>query len=336
MVKMAQYGVGHGHAAGKMQAMHESPEVEVVGIYEPSPEKRARAEGMGAYIGLRWFDTEAEMLNDAGILAVASEGNNIESLSQTEAIVAAGKHVWYDKPAGDVWEQWQRVVAAARQQKLHIQMGYMLRYNPSFRQVSDWARSGFLGQVFAVRAHMSMRLSAEAMEAISAHRGGIHYDLGAHMLDQIVWILGRPNRVTTFLRSDGGMVPGFADNTLAVYEFDRAMAFIDIAALEPQPMARRFEVYGTRGSAIIPEPFEPGGRVRLCLDEAREGYIQGEQLVEVEPMGRRQTYDRELVHFLDVISGEAEPDRGLDHELLVQESLLRGAGQLSPAEGVSR
>jgi predicted dehydrogenase len=327
-VKMAQYGVGHGHASGKMQAMLDNAEVEVVGIFEPSADKRARAEGSGTYRGLRWFESESELLGDGDIVAVASEGNNNESLTQTEAIVAAGKHVWYDKPAGDVWEQWQRVVASAREQQLHIQMGYMLRYNPSFRQVSDWARSGLLGQVFSVRAHMSTRLNAEAMEVISVHKGGIHYDLAAHVLDQVLWILGRPTRVTAFLRNDGGLVPGFADNTLAVYEFDRAMAFIDIAALEPRPMARRFEVYGTRGSAIILEPFEPGGRIRLCLDSAGAGFAQGDQVVDVEPMGRRETYDRELAHFLDVISGRAEPDRGLDHELLVQESLLRGAGQI--------
>ena len=327
-VKMAQYGVGHGHASGKMRAMLDNPEVEVAGIYEPSASKRAPVEDREPFVGLRWFESEAEMLTDDSIAAIASEGHNHESLSQSEAIVAAGKHVWYDKPAGDVWEQWQRVVASARGQGLHIQMGFMLRYNAGFRQVCDWARSGFLGHVFSVRAHMSTHLSAGAMEVIAAHRGGIHYDLAAHMVDQVVWILGRPDKVTGFLRSDGDVVPGFADNTLAVYEFERAMACIDIAALETQPMARRFEVYGTRGSAVILEPFEPGGRVRLCLDEERGGYVQGEQVVEVPPTGRQEAYGLELLHFLDVIAGRAEPDRGLDHELLVQETLLRGAGQI--------
>ena len=35
---------------------------------------------------------------------------------------------------------------------------------------------------------------------------------------------------------------------------------------------RRFEVFGTRGSAIIVEPFVPGHSIKLCLDEARGGY----------------------------------------------------------------
>ena len=40
--------------------------------------------------------------------------------------------------------------------------------------------------------------------------------------------------------------------------------------METQPMARRFEVYGTAGSAILVEPFEPGSLIRLCLADASE------------------------------------------------------------------
>ena len=68
------------------------------------------------------------------------------------------------------------------------------------------------------------------------------------MLDQVVWLLGRPNKVTSFLRNDSDLVTGFSDNTLAVFEFPSAIAFIDIAAMESRPMARRFEVYGDQGN----------------------------------------------------------------------------------------
>ena len=44
---------------------------------------------------------------------LAAEGANDESLDQTEAIIRAGKHCWYDKPPGEDWGQWQRVVALA-------------------------------------------------------------------------------------------------------------------------------------------------------------------------------------------------------------------------------
>ncbi|MCE2399720.1 Gfo/Idh/MocA family oxidoreductase [Candidatus Poribacteria bacterium] len=326
-IRMAQYGTKHGHARGKLQAMLVNPDVEVAGVFEPDKERRAQLHANGGgFNDIHWFSDAAEILEDNTIVAVASEGNNAESLDQTEEIVNAGKHVWYDKPAGENWEQWQRVINTAKEKSLLVQMGYMLRYHSSFKQVTGWARSGFLGNVFSVRAHMSTNISKEARTRISQHIGGIFFDLGGHVLDQIVWMLGRPEKVTGFLRNDGGSVEPFKDNTLTVYEFEKGMAFISISALEPRPMARRFEVYGTEGSAIIVEPFEPGHTIRLCLQSAKEGYSQGEQIVEIDGESRQRLYELELDAFLATIAGTQPPDRPISHELLVQETLLRATG----------
>jgi len=327
-MRMAQYGTAHGHAAGKMKAMRDHDGVDVVGIYEPDGARQTQARSDEAYEGLHWFGSEQELLSDQSIIAVAAEGDNSESLEQVERLIDAGKHVWYDKPAGYDWKRCQRVFENARDAGLQIQMGYMFRYHPGFSLIANWVRSGMLGQPFSVRAHMSTMVDRATRERMTAFAGGILYDLAGHVLDDIVWMLGRPHTVTPFLRNDTGEVPDFIDNTVAVFEFDAAMAIIDIAAMEVRPMARRFEVYGTKGSAIIIDPFEPGDRIRLCLDEARDGYEQGEQVVEVTTTTRQDLYDLELAAFVETITGEREPDRSLDHELLVQESLLRAAGEL--------
>ena len=180
MIRMAQYGTKHGHASGKLRSMLTNPEVEVVGLYEPDAGRRREVEGGdGPYGQVHFFDSAEEMLGDDSIVAISSEGLNSESLDQTEQIVQAGKHVWYDKPAGDKWEQWQRVVAEARAKKLQVQMGFMFRYHPGFVQIADWARSGFLGNVYSVRAHMSTKLASESRQVIAdGHYGGIFFDLG--------------------------------------------------------------------------------------------------------------------------------------------------------------
>ena len=103
---------------------------------------------------VHWFGSESEMLEDAGIAAIASEGPTYQSLDQTERCVQAGKHVWYDKPAGDNWPQWQRTIALAEQRGLTIQMGYMFRYHAGFRQIEAWVKSGFLGDIYAIRARI--------------------------------------------------------------------------------------------------------------------------------------------------------------------------------------
>lgn len=331
-IRMAQYGTGHGHAIGKLLSMQHDPNVEFVGLFEPDAQRRDRLTAtQPALANVHWFESADEMLSDPSIVAIASEGFNHESLSFTEQIVCAGKHVWYDKPAGDDWPHWQRVVQMAQEQELLIQMGYMFRYHNGFNQIAEWAHSGLLGNLFSVRAHMSTWLTQEQQQVISRHRGGIFYDLAGHMLDQVLWLLGRPQRVTGFLHNHTGLVPTFSDNTLGVLEYEYALAFIDIAAMETRPYNRRFEVYGAHGSAILLESFDPSSAIRLCLDEesaAANGLPPGEQIVPVEPQSRQQLYDLELADFVAVLRSEKAPARSFEHDLIVQETLLRATGTI--------
>jgi predicted dehydrogenase len=326
-IRMAQYGTKHAHAAGVLSVMLANPDVEVIGLYEPDVGRRRELASFAEapWSQVRWLDDKAEMLEDDTVVAISSEGSNLESLDHTEEIVAAGKHVFYDKPAGADYPRFEAVVASARQKGLLVQLGYMFRYNDGFTRIAEWARAGFLGDVFAVRGHMSTNIPVERQDPSLTPAGGIFYDLAPHMVDQIVWILGRPSRVTSFLREDVIETRGFPNNTLGVFEYHGAMAIVDIAAMEPAPTARRFEVYGSVGSAIM-EPMEPADTLRLALTEPRGGYPAGVSIVDLEA---RPRYVASLEAFVKDIRGEKQPDRSLDHELLVQETILRATGHIA-------
>ena len=327
-VRIGQIGTKHGHARGKWRALTTNHQVEAVGIWEPNAAARAAEQAHEAYAGARWCASADELLADPSIVAIAVEGRNDESLAMAHAALDAGKHLWFDKPAGDDWPGFQDLMAKAQERNLYVQMGYMFRYQPGFQKVAECARVGMLGHVYAIRAHMSTGISLQAREVQSVHSGGIFYDLAGHMLDQVVWLLGRPDRVTLFARNDATSdIPAYSDNTLGVFEFERAMASIDIAAMEPGPPARRFEVYGTYGSAIT-EPFDPGETVRLTLLEPFGSYGPGAQTLTLPTVTRQQLYERELVAFLRVLRGERPPDRTPEHELLVQETLLRATSRI--------
>lgn len=145
------------------------------------------------------------------------------------------------------------------------------------------------------------------------------------MLDQVVWLLGRPNKVSHFFQNSASETQGVMDNTLGVFEYSNAMATVDISALEARPMARRFEVYGTKGTAIM-EPFEPADTIKLTLEEDQGEYKKGINVIKIEHRERYVDTFADLVHN---IKGESEPLRTLDHELLVQETLMRVTGGLS-------
>ena len=93
-------------------------------------------------------------------------------------------------------------------------------------------------------------------------------------------------------------------------------------------MARRFEVYGSRGTAIL-EPFDPVRTVRLVLAEPFADYRPGEHVLELPDIPRQELYERELAAFIGVVRGERPADRSPEHELLVQETLLRATRRLS-------
>ena len=137
-------------------------------------------------------------------------------------------------------------------------------------------------------------------------------------------MMGRPERVTSYLQNATSETRDFMDNTLVVLEYSNALVTVDIAAMEPRPMARRFEVYGTEGSAIM-EPFEPADQLRLCLTEAKGGYDEGVTMLELED---RRRYVDPFAAFVETIQGDATPLRTPDHELLVQETLMRCTGGL--------
>ncbi len=330
---MAQYGTKHGHAEGVLQVMLDHPDIEVAGVYEPDPVRREQVENSSgqSWGKVKFVDNPSEFLGDPSVVAVTSEGANKESLAFTEEIVIAGKHAFYDKPAGDDYHRFERIVEQARRQNTYVQMGYMFRKHDGFERIANWARSGFLGHVFQVRAHMSTWIPEKnpegiftGREGLSHHQGGVMYDLGGHMLDQVVWILGRPRKVTRFFQHATSETREVMDNTLGVFEYDGAIATVDIAAMEPRPMARRFEVYGTKGSAIM-EPFEPADTIRLVLEEDQGEYKKGVNIVKIEDRAR---YVDTFAEFVRNIKGESEPLRTLDHELLVQETLMRVTGGL--------
>jgi predicted dehydrogenase len=324
-MRIGQIGTRHGHAAGKWQALLKNPDVEAVGIWEPDPSVRGR----DGFADAHWFTSEDELLNDSSVVAVAIEGRNHESLGMAAAAVRAGKHLWFDKPAGDDYPAFERLMRTATEKKLQVQMGFMFRYSPGFAPVADWARSGMLGDIFAVRALMSTNVNLAERREQSRHLGGILYDLGAHMLDQIVWLLGRPTRINTVLRNEATpQLPSYSDNTVSTLEFEHALAILDIAAMEPSPTARRFEVYGTRGSAIL-EPFDPARTIRLTLAEPIADFAAGVQVLDLPEVPRQSLYDRELAAFVPVLRGEQPPERSPEHDLLVQETLLRATGRMA-------
>lgn len=325
-IRIAQYGILHDHAYGKTRVIQENPDVDFVGIYEPDVREKQKREDDSLYKNVHWFSSSAEMLEDEKIQAIAIQGRVGNNLDFAQKALKHNKHIWLDKPAGDNLKLFEQILMMAREKNLLVQLGYMFRYNAGFQFLLDWANSGKLGDIFSVRARISSgnvhEKNWERWNSNGERQGGIMFILACHLIDIIVSLMGRPDRVIPFLRHDGPKFDWFQDNNLVVFEYRDGQAVLESTALEISPsLSRRIEVYGTQGSIII-EPLEPP-QLRLCLDTNRDGYKQGWQTVNVE---NRPRYVHSLTAFLEDIKKQKQPDRSLNHEYIVQETVLRASG----------
>ena len=142
-------------------------------------------------------------------------------------------------------------------------MGYQWRYHPAMQAAIEAARKGWLGRVYLFRATIDKPIPPEDRRELAAFRGGMMFELGCHLIDRAVDLLGKPRKVTGILRHDSPLDDNLADNTLAILEYERALAEIRVSAFQPHgDQYREIEILGTNGKAVV-QPFSP---LRLMVD----------------------------------------------------------------------
>jgi predicted dehydrogenase len=321
-IRIGQIGTAHAHAGGKMETMRASSDFEVVGIAEPDEGRRAALATSKTYAGVPVM-TEEELLNAPGVQAVAVE-TEVKDLVLTAArCIAAGKHIHLDKPAGESLPALRRLLDDATARKLTVQMGYMLRYNPAFELCRKLIREDALGEVFSIEAAMGKLQGDAERRALAPYRGGAMFELGCHVIDSVVAILGRPEKVTPHTRSSSPLKDGFPDNQTAVLEYPSAIVTVRSVLVEWDGGARRqFVVCGTKGTMDI-RPIEHP-EARLTLSAAHSEYKAGKQTLTF-PKGRGR-YDGDFEDLAKVIRGEKVPTFTPTHDLAVHETILRASG----------
>lgn len=320
-IRVGQIGTGHAHADGKLAALRRSAEYEVVGVVEPDERLRRAAMARKDYQGVAWL-TEEQLFNAPGLKAVAVETEVKDLLPVGARCVAAGLHVHLDKPAGESLPEYRRLLDAATQRKLTVQMGYMFRYNPGFEFCFKAARDGWLGRISGIEAVIGKASPAGERAKLLPYRGGTMFELGCHVIDAVVTLLGRPDRVTAHARHSGDFADDLLDNQVATLEYAHALVTVRSSLVEVAGNVRRqFVVVGNQGTVDL-RPLEPPA-IRLALAEPRGEFKKGYQDVKVPSLPR---YEADFVDLARVIRGEKPFAWTPAHDLAVQETVLRASG----------
>lgn len=187
-------GVGAAHVVG-YQA---HPAAEVVAIADLNPERLAE---VGNTYGITdRYSNYLELLQRPDIDVVSVALPNALHAPITQAALEAGKHVLCEKPLALNTAEAQRIVdtAAATGRQLMVCFNYRMR--PDVRWLKAAIDEGSFGQIYLAKAGWLRNSGIPGSGSWFTNRGlsggGPLIDLGVHMLDLVLWLLGYPEVAT--------------------------------------------------------------------------------------------------------------------------------------------
>lgn len=355
-IKIGQIGVTHSHAGARLRTLKKMADTyEVVGLVDDRSSKAARFEelDMTPFEGddIKWM-TEKQLFETPGLQAVIVETANTDLVPTAMRCMERGLAIAMDKPGGENLKLFGKLLKGCKQKNLPFQMGYMLRTNPAIQFIQKAVRENWLGDIYEIQAGMSHNYRGEAYQRyFGQYKGGNMFILGCHHIDWIVSLIGRPKKVTPFLGSTAGALPGVKNNCRAVLEYPQALVAIHVSDMEVEGDAnRRVKVCGTKGVIELrrlenfdgstrkrmetdtPPATKPGDpdwtglSLELRLKEPAGGYAKGNHVVEFPPQSDR--YEAQLLEFAQMVKGQVTSPYSFEHDYLAQEVLLAACGYI--------
>ena len=325
-IKIGQIGIGHNHGEGKMLAVQKFPELfEVIGYAEENEEWVEKRGNLPCYKDLPRLSVE-EIIEKSDAILVECDVWNLTKVAKM--CVEAGKHVHIDKPASGTISEFEELLNIAKEKNLTVQMGYMYRYNFAIQKLMDMINSGELGEIYQIDAEMSTYHSKEYREWLKKFKGGSMYIFGSHLIDLVVSILGKPEKVYPFIKQTGFEGVYSDDNNFAVLEYDKALARITNLSVEVNGWGmRRFAVMGSKGTVEI-KPIELNVEMtKSTTDIASNAYQDMKEKVDIKDVPTLSRYDEMMKDFYKSVIGEKENPYSYEHELAVQKTLCRVVGE---------
>lgn len=324
-IRLRQIGIGHNHAEGKMLAIRKFPEMfEVVGYAEENEEWVSKRGSLPCYNGLKRLSVgEITEKSDAVLI----ESDIWDLTKYAKMCVDAGKHIHIDKPPSGTPEEYKALLETAKEKELVVQLGYMYRYNPAIQKCIDAAKNGELGEIYSINAEMSTFHAPCYKKWLTNFKGGIMYILGSHMVDLIVYILGKPDNVTSFMKHTELDGIDFADNNLAVLEYKKALARIYISSVEVNGWGRRqFVVSGSKGTINI-MPIENNCTMTYADTVLSSNpYEDMKKTIDIKDVPKECRYDEMMHEFYCYITGAKANPFTYEHDYLVQNVLSEIVG----------
>jgi predicted dehydrogenase len=167
------------------------PSAELIGAFDLNPGRKQAAEALG----LRWYGSMDEMLDDGGIDAVFIATNNSSHAEIAGKAIRKKKHCLIEKPVAHTLEDAGRLRELAREYGVSLDVDHMMTKNAYNIKAQNLLKDGSLGDVNDITLHMeflygSVKEEAETWRCSRPEEiGGPLGDVGTHCLYMAEFLL---------------------------------------------------------------------------------------------------------------------------------------------------
>lgn len=141
-----------------------------------------------------------ELLKRDDIDAVSVCTGNYAHAPITIDALKAGKHVLCEKPMAMNADECKAMIAAQKETGNRLQIGFNMRFSPGAQSLKRAIQEGHFGDIYhaAARAIRRRRVPSQGVFINKKlNGGGPLIDIGVHITDMTLWLMGHPKPVAT-------------------------------------------------------------------------------------------------------------------------------------------
>lgn len=320
--KKKKLGIGIIGAGGIAQGAHMPgyaaiPDLcEMIAVADINPDT---AKAAAAKFNVKHIFTDyRELLKMDEIDAVSICTPNYLHMEPTILAFKNSKHVLCEKPIAMNAQEARKMVEAARKAKKKFQVGYNSRFAPGNQLLKKYIEAGDLGEIYYARAQSLRRRGIPSWGVFidkSKQGGGPLIDIGVHILDLTLWMMGHPKPIAasgvTYTKfGTRGDIVGFMgqwdyknftveDFASALIRFDNGAAVVlesSFVANIPEDI-HNSTLLGTEGGATT-NPLTIVQEKHRSLQVFKPEFPGGDRV---------STHTLECKHFVEAILNDTEP-----------------------------
>ena len=256
--------IGHGFMGHEHEKMLlDFPGISLIGFADIDPEQ---LEDVAP--GLKRYKDNDELINDPDVNVVLIVCNNTSHHDLVIKAAEAGKDVICEKPVAMSLEELDEMTAACEKAGVKFTVHHQRRLDPDFRTAKAVYDSGTLGDVYTIKSSIyGYNGNMHDWHVYIKEGGGMLYDWGVHLLDQVLWMMPGAKLKSVF--ADIRNVINFEvdDYFKVIMRFDNNItAEVELGTyyltdkMHDKWFERHWFIGGNKGSAYV-DGFHPEGKI---------------------------------------------------------------------------